>query len=137
VGQHDPVQIFEHPGGYGAAFNHDESRVLTWGQDGKARLWAVSQHDPILALDHNGGVTGAVFSHDGDRILTWSGDGLVRLWDVSLDDSVSLEERILEFQIRSDTNLSASGELRLLSPTEWTGRKRELEMMRAKRISSK
>ena len=60
-----------------------------------------------------------------------------RLWDIALDEKIPLDERILDFQVRSAMSLNDSSELRLLSFDEWMARKRELEAMRTKRESQK
>ena len=64
------------PGGdiHGAVFNRDESRILTWSEDGTAWLWAVGQNEPIQTFKHEESVNGAVFNRDESRILTWTGD---------------------------------------------------------------
>ena len=70
----------------GAVFNRDESRILTWSEDGTARLWAVGQNEPIQTFKHEGAVFGAVFNRDESRILTWSRDGTARLWAVGQNE---------------------------------------------------
>jgi WD40 repeat protein len=57
---------------FAAVFSRGESRILTWSQDGTARLWAVGQNEPVQTFKHEGPVDGAVFSRDESRILTWS-----------------------------------------------------------------
>ena len=58
---------------YGAVFNRDESRILTWSDDKTARLWDAGTGQPLgPALQHEDAVRGAVFSRDESRILTWS-----------------------------------------------------------------
>ena len=66
----------------GAQFSRDQSRILTWSQDGTARLWDSASGAALTPpLRHEGTVWGARFSPDGSRILTWSDDGTARLWD--------------------------------------------------------
>jgi energy-coupling factor transporter ATP-binding protein EcfA2 len=67
----------------GAAFNGDESRILTWSDDNTARLWDAATGKEVVALRHEGGVRGAAFNGDESRILTWSDDNPARLWDIS------------------------------------------------------
>lgn len=68
----------------GARFSKDERLVLTWSEDGTARLWDVATGVPVRApLRHDEPIRGAEFSKGDDRILTWSGDGKVRLWDAT------------------------------------------------------
>jgi WD40 repeat protein len=117
-------------------FNRDESRVLTWSADA-ARLWAVGKNEPIQTFEQKGALKYAMFNRDESRILTWSGDGTARLWDISLDENIPLDERILDFQVRSATSLYGSGELRSLSLGEWMTASQTLKEMRERRASSK
>ena len=64
------------------AFSPDESRLLTAGADGAARVWEVPSGEPLLALDTGGGpVEVALWTPDGDRVVTSSRDGVPRVWD--------------------------------------------------------
>ena len=65
----------------GAQFSHDESRVLTWGDDKTARLWDVTKAQLIQTFQHESPVSGAQFSHDESRLLTWSDDKTLLMWD--------------------------------------------------------
>lgn len=66
----------------GARFSKDERLLLTWSEDGTARLWDVATGVPVRApLRHDEPIRGAEFSKGDDLILTWSDDGKVRLWD--------------------------------------------------------
>ena len=57
----------------GAVFNQDETRILTWSDDGTARLWDASDGSSIgQPMKHDSAVIGAVFNKDETRILTWS-----------------------------------------------------------------
>jgi WD40 repeat protein len=73
---------------FGAIFNGDESRILTWADDGTARLWDVNQNEPIQSFQHKGGVNGAIFNRDESRILTYSADGMARLWAVGQNEPI-------------------------------------------------
>jgi WD40 repeat protein len=140
VGQNEPIQTFKHEQGVeGAVFNHDESRIQTWGRDGRARLWAVGQNEPIQTFEHEEWewARGAVFNHDESRILTWSGDGTARLWDIRLDENIPPDERILDFQVRSATNLYGSVSLKYLSFDERAAASQTLQEMRSTRAHSK
>ena len=73
----------------GAAFNGDESRILTWSDDNTARLWDVATGKEVVApLRHEDGVRGAAFNGDESRILTWSADNTARLWDAATGKEV-------------------------------------------------
>ena len=68
----------------GAAFSQDATRILTWSDDGTARLWDAATGAQIgPALKHEGIVWGAAFSRGETRILSWSEDGTARLWDAA------------------------------------------------------
>jgi TIR domain len=70
---------------WGAVFNRDESRILTWSDDGTARLWDAATGEELLSLrrtDDVFGVSGAAFNRDESHILTWSDHG-TRLWDAA------------------------------------------------------
>ena len=74
---------------WGATFNQDESRILTWSDDGTARIWDSASAAPLSPpLDHQGlRINEALFSPDESRILTLSYEGLgsrggvAWLWD--------------------------------------------------------
>ena len=73
----------------GAAFNGDESRILTWSADNTARLWdAATGQEVVAPLRHEGLVWGAAFNGDESRILTWSADNTARLWDAATGQEV-------------------------------------------------
>ena len=74
----------------GAHLSQDESRVLTWSDDGTARLWDVTNPAPIQSFKHDGQVRGAQFSQDESRVLTWSRDGGARLWDVNNSEPIQI-----------------------------------------------
>jgi WD40 repeat protein len=109
-----------------ALFNRDESWILTCSGDGTARLWVPGLKAPIYTFEHKKFVKGALFNDDENRILTWSDDGTARVWDISFEERMSLEEQILEFQVRSGTILRRLDELKLLTFEEWMAKKRRV-----------
>ena len=73
-GHHGPV--------YGAVFSVDQDRILTWSEDGTARLWEAATGVQIGPnIEHGRMIKGAVFSADQKRILTWNISA--RLWDAA------------------------------------------------------
>ena len=48
----------------------------------------------------------------------------MKLWDMSVEQSQSLAHRILDYEIRTATEIDSSGQLPVLSVEEWE-RKRE------------
>jgi WD40 repeat protein len=117
------------------ALNNSETLFLTWGTDSTVRLWDVELEQPIRAFIHEGPVLGAIFTRDGRRVLTWSQDGLARVWDVSLDEDTPIEERVVEFEVRSATTLGSDGQIRVPSVSEWESKKWQLAEMQKKRLS--
>jgi energy-coupling factor transporter ATP-binding protein EcfA2 len=67
---------------YGAIFNTDKTRFLTWSNNKTALQWDAKTGKQIgNTMMHRDVVKGALFNVDGRQILTWSMDGTVRLWD--------------------------------------------------------
>jgi hypothetical protein len=64
----------------GALWNSDKSRILTWSEDGTAKLWN-TDGAPIATLTHDDQVNGASWNGDESRILTWSDDHTAKLWN--------------------------------------------------------
>jgi WD40 repeat protein/serine/threonine protein kinase/tetratricopeptide (TPR) repeat protein len=78
-----PVAGFQHSNSVsGARFSGDGHCVLTFGADGRARVWD-AQTGRLLtdSPKHAGELTAAAFSPDGSRILTASDDKTARVWD--------------------------------------------------------
>jgi hypothetical protein len=71
-------------------------------------------------------VTSARFNRDETRVLTASEEGTARQWDIALDESIPVEDRVLEFEVRSATTLGADGQVRVLRVAEWEKRQAEL-----------
>jgi WD40 repeat protein/cytoskeletal protein RodZ len=57
-------------------------RVLTWGDDGTAKLWRLDG-TRIAEYSHDAPVNAAALSRDGRFVLTGGEDGVVRLWTSS------------------------------------------------------
>ena len=84
----------------GAAWNGDESLILTWSMDGMAQLWDATSAAKPLHLSHFNSVTGAAWNGDESLILTFSEDSTARLWDAA-----SGEERL---RLRHDNSVSGA-----------------------------
>jgi WD40 repeat protein len=112
----------------GGRFCKGDLQFLTWGTDGTVALWDTDINDPIRIFRHNDAVVNAVLNKNEDSLLTIGKDeeekftigkdGIARLWDLTQDHFVPDERRILEWEIRSGTELNASGEYRVLSYDE-------------------
>lgn len=69
---------------FGARFSPDGSAVLTWGEDGAARVWGALKGWRIYPpLRHSGAVTSADFAPDARRIVTGGSDAFVKVWDLA------------------------------------------------------
>ena len=84
-----PRQTFAHEDAVdGAAWNGDESQILTWSGDwdspnGMAVLWDAASGARRQTFAHENVVLGAAWNGDESRILTWSRDGTAVLWDAA------------------------------------------------------
>jgi WD40 repeat protein len=66
----------------GAHFSADGEWVLTYSDDGTARVWDASNGDAVSQpMRHNDKLADAEFSPDGRFVFTGSHDGVARLWD--------------------------------------------------------
>jgi WD40 repeat protein/DNA-binding SARP family transcriptional activator/tRNA A-37 threonylcarbamoyl transferase component Bud32 len=70
----------------GAAWNASETQVMTWSEDGAARVWDAVTGEPLLTLQHDGPVWGAAWDWSETRILSWSKDTTARVWDAHTGD---------------------------------------------------
>ncbi|MBN1679617.1 MAG: protein kinase [Anaerolineae bacterium] len=69
----------------GAAWNTDETLILTWSEDGTARVWDTTgpaAQEIAQFVGHNDRLTGAAWDRDENRILTSGADGSARIWAV-------------------------------------------------------
>jgi TIR domain len=67
---------------WGALLNKDETKVLSWSQDGTLRLWDLEKSRQILpTMKHDRPVVGAIMNRAETRFLSWSYDGTLRQWD--------------------------------------------------------
>jgi len=77
-----PCRVLEaHTGElYGVGIEPGGDRVLTWSQDGTARVWGMHTGSLLLILAHRSPVVTAAWSADGRRIATGAGR-LASIWD--------------------------------------------------------
>ena len=68
---------------YGAAWNSDESQILTWSRDSTAVVWEAASGEQLQTFAYDNRVYGATWNGDESRVLTWSSDGTVVVWDAA------------------------------------------------------
>ncbi|MBK8129106.1 MAG: hypothetical protein IPK53_09270 [bacterium] len=68
---------------YGASWNGAESEILTWSDDGTARLWDAATGAEQQRFTHESRVSGTSWNGAESQILTWDGGRTVRLWDAA------------------------------------------------------
>jgi WD40 repeat protein len=91
------------------AFDPKDSRIVTAGQDGTARVWDVRDLDAPLAVlrGHDAPLRSAEFSPDGRFVLTTAMDSTARLWDPELETTIATYPA----GARGGARLSPDGEL--------------------------
>lgn len=73
------------------SFSPDGKLLVTAGNDGTARIWAVPDGIEIVVLKgHTGNVVTAVFSPDGRMVVTASSDDTARVWDATNGQVISI-----------------------------------------------
>ncbi len=67
---------------YSAAFNQDDTRIVTASADNTAKVWDTETGTRMLDLiGHDRSVLFAAFNQDGTRIVTASADNAAKIWD--------------------------------------------------------
>jgi hypothetical protein len=72
----------------GSVLSADESRILSWSEDGTARVWDAASGEELHRTYHSGRVNGAMLLRDGTQVLSWSEDGSARITDVASGSEV-------------------------------------------------
>ena len=83
IGSADVVTAVQHTAMWrgGLDFSPDDSRLVSGGADGTARVWDVATGERLLTLTgHTGPVEDVLYTPDGRQIVTSSSDGTVRAW---------------------------------------------------------
>lgn len=106
----------------GAAFSSNGKYIMTWTEKGIVRLWNAHNFQMIVELPRS--------QPAKDPAKTVSKrDNQTFTFDIDLEPDISLEQRILEFEVRSATTLETGGGLRLFTREEWISKRdRWLEM---------
>src|SRR5262249_38243797 len=69
------------------AFFPDGRHFATGGQSGSILVWEVASRQPVMSLEHLGGVNTLAVSPDGRLLLSGGEDRTGRLWDLTGDRS--------------------------------------------------
>ncbi len=64
-----------------ARYSPDGTRILTAGEDGRARIFDARTHRLLATLRHGSAVRDAAFAGDGRLVVTAGDDGAVRVWE--------------------------------------------------------
>jgi len=82
-----PKKLFGHSGPIvAAAFSADESRLVTAGLDGLAKLWDWREGQEIATFEHSDVVGAVAFVPETSRLVTSSRDGIVKIWDTHVSE---------------------------------------------------
>jgi WD40 repeat protein len=100
-----------------AAFNRDESRILSWGGN-SVRLWKTIDGAAVAVMRHEGGVDGVTFNRDESGILSWRNDGTVWLWDIQGDFDLPKDSLCLLVEVATGTVMDDAGNISTLRPAE-------------------
>ncbi len=111
----------------GAMFSRDESRVLIWDRDGNVTLHDIGSDDVIRQWNLGPNPVSAAFTNDESSILTWEMRGRARLLDIFIDESMSLDERYLRYEIDSGMTLDSEGRPKILTLEEWNHKRQMVE----------
>ena len=74
------------------AYSADGRRIIAGGANGKAMVYDVTSHRPLVRyLGHTAAIHSVALSPDGRRALTGSSDRLAKLWDIDIQDSAPID----------------------------------------------
>lgn len=105
-----------------AVFTPDEGHILTWGNDGKLRVWDPTTQLVNDQMGHDGPVRGTLVH--GNYVVTWGGDGTIRQWQLvtyepsaqPLKHRAGVEGVALDREARRLLSWSADGSAQLWDP---------------------
>jgi WD40 repeat protein len=112
VAKRAPSHFLTHPSTvYAARFAQDDKQVVTGDEEGKIRLWNVSDGGLVAEKTaHPGGITAiSVYPPDG-RIYTGGLDRTIKVWSADLLN----QNRVISTERSSIVNLAISAEQKLL-----------------------
>lgn len=68
---------------YGARWMLNETALLTWSEDGTARILTADGLQTVRTFTHSFGVQGAFLNDDESRLVTWTADLQIYVWDIA------------------------------------------------------
>ncbi|MDM0053752.1 TIR domain-containing protein [Variovorax sp. J22R115] len=126
------VAVLGHGASIGARFDKDGARVLTWSDDGTARVWEAATGKALgEPMKHAKEVSGATFDKGGARVLTWS-DAEARVWDAATGRA--LGESMKHAKEVSNADFDKGG-ARVLTWSSWDGTARVWEAATGRALS--
>ena len=110
----------------GACFCNEEARILTWSEDGSARLWDSQNGQPISgSLKHEGPVMGGMVDPDGTWLTTWTNNTVHRR-HVAPSRPYPDSSPVLQLEVSTGTQLKAEGEIEIFSSGKWLEKREDL-----------
>ncbi len=79
----DPIVLEGHTAAIDGITFFGEEQILTFGNDGTARLWSLAGEERLVLGDGESEVNGVSPSPDGSRLLMWMNNGDLQVWDLA------------------------------------------------------
>jgi eukaryotic-like serine/threonine-protein kinase len=97
-------------------FSPDDTRIVSAGDDGTARIWDAATGKEIHVLnEHAGGLLSVKFSPDGRSIASAGRDATVRIWDAT----TGREARVLKGHTSAVAGVAYSPDGRMIASAGW------------------
>ena len=110
--------------------SRDGLLLLTRSIGSTVKTWSLKQGTVVHLFDHTNSIKSVRFNKTGTSIVAFEHDHSSWVWDISFDKSIPLEERVLEFEVRSATTMNSVGAVQPLSREIWEAKMLALEQMR-------
>jgi WD40 repeat protein len=99
----------------GGAFDPSGARIVSYSEDGTARIWSTDGGGRPVVLGHEAPVRHAAFSPGGDQIATAVQDGSIKIWTIEGDSVQTLRGHegavsFVSFDARGNALASASAD---------------------------
>lgn len=105
VGQDQPIRTigaeYANARIIGFSYKAANDMILTWSEDGRARLWKAETGVEVATLEgHTRPIVGGAWNGDGSQVMTWSEDGSVRRYYVGMEDLLRSACRLTSETVR-------------------------------------